>query len=48
MDPRYAAARMWVDEIIDPRRTREVIARSIAAAAHQHEIEDFKVGVLQT
>jgi acetyl-CoA carboxylase carboxyltransferase component len=48
MDPRYAAARMWVDEIIDPRQTREVIARSIAAAAHQHEIEDFKVGVLQT
>jgi acetyl-CoA carboxylase carboxyltransferase component len=48
MDPRYAAARMWVDEIIDPRRTREILARSIAAAAHQIEIADFKVGVLQT
>jgi 3-methylcrotonyl-CoA carboxylase beta subunit len=48
MDPRYAAARMWVDEIIDPRRTREILARSIAAAAHQPEIPDFKVGVLQT
>jgi 3-methylcrotonyl-CoA carboxylase beta subunit len=47
-DPRYAAARLWVDEIIDPRRTREVLARSIAAAAHQPEIADFKVGVLQT
>jgi acetyl-CoA carboxylase carboxyltransferase component len=48
MDPRYAAARLWVDEIIDPRRTREILARSIAAAAHQTEIADFKVGVLQT
>jgi acetyl-CoA carboxylase carboxyltransferase component len=48
MDPRYAAARLWVDEIIDPRRTREVLARSLAAAAHQTEIPDFKVGVLQT
>ncbi len=47
-DPRYAAARLWVDEIIDPRRTREVLARSIAAAAHQPEIAEFKVGVLQT
>jgi acetyl-CoA carboxylase carboxyltransferase component len=48
MDPRYAAARLWVDEIIDPRRTREILARAIAAAAHQSEIADFKVGVLQT
>jgi acetyl-CoA carboxylase carboxyltransferase component len=48
LDPRYAAARLWLDEIIDPRQTREVVARSIAAAAHQHAIEPFKVGVLQT
>jgi 3-methylcrotonyl-CoA carboxylase beta subunit len=47
-DPRYAAARLWVDEIIDPRNTRKVLARSLAAAAHQPEIADFKVGVLQT
>jgi len=48
MDPRYAAARLWVDEVIDPRSTREVLARAIAAAANQTEIADFKVGVLQT
>jgi acetyl-CoA carboxylase carboxyltransferase component len=48
MDPRYAAARLWVDEIIDPRSTREVLARSIAAAAHRPVTEAFKVGVLQT
>jgi len=48
MDPRYAAARLWVDEIIDPRRTREVVARSLAAAAHNPEIPPFRQGVLQT
>jgi acetyl-CoA carboxylase carboxyltransferase component len=48
MDPRYAASRLWLDEIIDPRRTREVVARSLAAAAHQAAIPPFKVGVLQT
>jgi acetyl-CoA carboxylase carboxyltransferase component len=47
-DPRYAAARLWVDEIIDPRRTRKILARSIAAAAHQPHLDEFKVGVLQT
>jgi acetyl-CoA carboxylase carboxyltransferase component len=48
MDPRYAAARLWVDGIIDPVDTREVIARSIACAAHQIETPEFKTGVLQT
>ncbi len=47
-NPRYAASRLWVDEIIDPRRTREVLVRSIEAAANQPEIAPFKVGVLQT
>jgi len=47
-DCRYAAARLWVDEIIDPRKTREVITRSLEAAAHQPEMPPFKVGVLQT
>ena len=48
LDPRYAAARLWVDEIIDPRTTREVVSRSIAAAAHRPDRPPFKVGVLQT
>jgi len=47
-DPRYAAARLWVDEIIDPRSTREVLARSLAAAAHQTYLPPFRQGVLQT
>ncbi len=48
MDPRYAAARLWVDGIIDPADTRQVVARSIECAAHQHVLPEFKTGVLQT
>jgi acetyl-CoA carboxylase carboxyltransferase component len=48
MDPRYAAARLWVDAIIDPADTREVLARSLACVAANPEIGEFKTGVLQT
>ncbi|MFQ5349734.1 MAG: acyl-CoA carboxylase subunit beta [Thermoanaerobaculia bacterium] len=48
MDPRYAAARLWVDGIIDPAATRGVVARSLAAAAMNPELSEFKTGVLQT
>ena len=47
-DPRYAAARLWVDGLIDPTETRTVIARSLACAANNTEIPEFKTGVLQT
>ena len=46
-DPRYAAARMWIDEIIDPRETRNVIIRSLEIVAHQTKIPEPKFGVLQ-
>ena len=45
---RYAAARLWVDAIIDPAETREVIARSLAAAAMNPRVAEFRTGVLQT
>ena len=45
--PYYAAARLWVDEIIDPLKTREVISEGIAAANHNPGIEEFKIGVFQ-
>ncbi|MEI9909043.1 MAG: carboxyl transferase domain-containing protein [Bacteroidota bacterium] len=45
--PCYAAARLWVDGIIDPLDTRKVIAEGIAAANHNPEIADFKTGVFQ-
>ena len=45
--PYYAAARLWVDAIIDPAETRMVIAEGIAAANHNKHIDEFKTGVLQ-
>lgn len=48
LDPRYAAARLWVDGIVDPRRTREALARCLDVCAQQGEIAPFRWGVLQT
>jgi acetyl-CoA carboxylase carboxyltransferase component len=43
----YAAARLWVDEIIDPLKTRMVISEGIAAANQQPRMEAFNMGLLQ-
>jgi acetyl-CoA carboxylase carboxyltransferase component len=48
MDPRYAAARLWVDGILDPRDTRDAVAACLEATAHQGRLEPFSWGVLQT
>ncbi|MEM8527232.1 MAG: carboxyl transferase domain-containing protein [Bacteroidota bacterium] len=45
--PYYAAARLWVDAIIDPLETRKVISMGIEAA-NNASVEKFNVGVLQT
>jgi 3-methylcrotonyl-CoA carboxylase beta subunit len=45
--PYYAAARLWVDAIIDPGQTRLVIAEGIAAANQNNQMEEFKTGVFQ-
>lgn len=45
--PYYAAARLWVDAIIDPLSTRLVLAEGLAAASLQPAISDFKTGVIQ-
>ena len=47
-DPRYAAARLWVDAIIDPAETREAIIWALEAAALNPSVPEFKTGVLQT
>ena len=47
-DPRYAAARLWVDAIIDPSQTREALIWALEAAALNPEVKEFKTGVLQT
>jgi 3-methylcrotonyl-CoA carboxylase beta subunit len=47
-DPRYAAARLWVDAIIDPARTREALIEALESAALNPDVAEFKTGVLQT
>src|SRR5438128_35578 len=47
-DPRYGAARLWIDKIIDPMETRLAITQALEAAALNPEVPEFKVGVLQT
>jgi acetyl-CoA carboxylase carboxyltransferase component len=45
--PYYAAARLWVDDIIDPVDTRKVIAEGIKAADQNPFVAAFKTGVFQ-
>jgi acetyl-CoA carboxylase carboxyltransferase component len=47
-DPYFAAARLWVDGIIDPAATRETISTGILMASHNPEIPKFNPGVIQT
>jgi 3-methylcrotonyl-CoA carboxylase beta subunit len=46
LSPYYAAARLWVDGIIDPLETRKAISMGIEAANHA-PVEKFNVGVIQ-
>jgi acetyl-CoA carboxylase carboxyltransferase component len=46
--PYYAAARLWVDEIIDPMKTRQWLSTGIEMADHNPDIPTFNPGVLQT
>jgi acetyl-CoA carboxylase carboxyltransferase component len=48
LSPYYAAARLWVDGVIDPLETRQAIAMGIEAANHAPIKEKFNVGVFQT
>jgi 3-methylcrotonyl-CoA carboxylase beta subunit len=47
-DCRYAAARLWVDAIIDPAKTREVLITALKAVALNPQVEKFNPGVIQT
>jgi 3-methylcrotonyl-CoA carboxylase beta subunit len=48
LSPYYAAARLWVDGVIDPLDTRRIISLGIEAANHSPITERFNVGVIQT
>jgi acetyl-CoA carboxylase carboxyltransferase component len=47
-DPRYGAARLWIDAIIDPAKTREVLIAALEACALNPDVPVFNPGVLQT
>jgi len=47
-DSRYAAARLWVDAIIDPAHTRDALIWALESASLNPVIAEWKTGVLQT
>ena len=44
---RYAAARLWVDKIIEPVETREALLLALSAAVRYDDGRAFRTGVLQ-
>ena len=46
-DPRYAAARLWIDEIIDPRDTRKIIIESLDIVKNEGPIPNATYGAIQ-
>ncbi len=47
-DPRYGAARLWIDAIIDPAKTRDVLIAALEVCALNPDAPRFNPGVLQT
>jgi 3-methylcrotonyl-CoA carboxylase beta subunit len=47
-DPRYGAARLWIDAIIDPAKTREILITALEACALNYDAPKFNPGILQT
>jgi 3-methylcrotonyl-CoA carboxylase beta subunit len=47
-DPRYGAARLWIDAIIDPLQTRNALITALEAASLNPDVPKFNVGILQT
>ncbi len=47
-DPRYGAARLWIDAIIDPAQTRQMLIQALEACSLNPNVPRFNPGVLQT
>ncbi len=48
ISPYYAASRLWLDAIIDPAKTREMLSQGISMANHKKAEKQYNVGVIQT
>jgi acetyl-CoA carboxylase carboxyltransferase component len=46
-DVRYAAARLWVDKIVEPGQTRDALLVALSVATRHDDGREFKTGVLQ-
>jgi len=47
-DPRYGAARLWIDAIIDPAKTRDVLITALEACSLSPDLPRFNPGIMQT
>ena len=47
LDPRYGAARLWVDKLIEPAETRDALITALEVASMNPEVPPFRTGVLQ-
>ena len=47
-DPRYGAARLWIDEIIMPKDTRNVLINTLRIVCKNPDIKKFNPGIIQT
>ncbi len=45
LDPRYAAARLWTDKILEPSKTREALILALEVAALNPEVPELRTGV---
>jgi acetyl-CoA carboxylase carboxyltransferase component len=48
LDPRYAAARLWIDHIVFPAETRSLLFQALRIGAYAPRREGLKTGVIQT
>jgi acetyl-CoA carboxylase carboxyltransferase component len=47
-DPKYGAARLWIDEIILPKGTRNVLINALNVVCNNPDIQKFNPGIIQT
>jgi acetyl-CoA carboxylase carboxyltransferase component len=47
-DPRYGAARLWIDEIIFPSETRKILVDTLEIVTMNPDIKKFNPGIIQT
>lgn len=47
-DPKYGAARLWIDEIIFPNETRSILINALRVVCNNSDLQKFNPGIIQT